>query len=173
MVPPEDLTDPGIEPESPALRADFLLYELPGKPKPIYLYFHIKHILGPSSAPVPPVLIILKPFPTAVSQPGMPPLPPHQPSPSPHQPPRPPQGGRACWAWTIMPRSQRRGKVGHGGGRSAPGWPVAAVRPGSPPLQGVFQPWLQSSPDPFPGDSSRAFAQGLGGTLTGEGLQAQ
>ena len=47
-VPPEDLTDPGIEPESPALRADFLLYELPGKPKPIYLYFHIKHNLGTS-----------------------------------------------------------------------------------------------------------------------------
>ena len=47
-VPPEDLTDPGIEPESPAPRADFLLYELPGKPKPIYLYFHIKYILGTS-----------------------------------------------------------------------------------------------------------------------------
>ena len=85
----------------------------------------------------------------------------------------PPQGGRACWAWTIMPRSQRRGKVGHGGGRSAPVWPATAVRPGSPPLCGVLQPWLQSSPDPLPEDSSRAFAQGLGGTLTGEGLQAQ
>ena len=41
----------------------------------------------PSPAPAPP--IILRPCPTAVSQPGMPPLPPHQPSPSPHQPPRP------------------------------------------------------------------------------------
>ena len=29
--PSEELPDPGIKPESPALRADFLLAELPGK----------------------------------------------------------------------------------------------------------------------------------------------
>ena len=29
---PEDLLDPGIEPRSPALQADALPYELPGKP---------------------------------------------------------------------------------------------------------------------------------------------
>ena len=31
---PGDLPDPGIEPRSPALQADTLLSELPGKPKP-------------------------------------------------------------------------------------------------------------------------------------------
>ena len=38
---PEDLPDPGIEPWSPALRADSLLTEPPGKPKefPKYVFF--------------------------------------------------------------------------------------------------------------------------------------
>ena len=29
---PGDLLDPGIEPKSPALQADYLLFQLPGKP---------------------------------------------------------------------------------------------------------------------------------------------
>ena len=35
--PPGDLRNPGIEPGSPALQADFLLAEIPGKP----IYTHI------------------------------------------------------------------------------------------------------------------------------------
>ena len=31
--PPGDLPDPGMDPGSPALKADSLLFELPGKPK--------------------------------------------------------------------------------------------------------------------------------------------
>ena len=33
---PEDLSDPGIKPESPALKADSLPAELPGKPPILY-----------------------------------------------------------------------------------------------------------------------------------------
>ena len=36
--PPGDLPDPGIEPRSPALQADSLTSEPPGKPRCMYLY---------------------------------------------------------------------------------------------------------------------------------------
>ena len=43
---PGNLLDPGTEPESPALQADSLLTELPGKPgyelKPDIIYFRMK-----------------------------------------------------------------------------------------------------------------------------------
>ena len=38
---PGDLPDPGIEPRSPALQADTLTYEPPGKPKNIYLFISV------------------------------------------------------------------------------------------------------------------------------------
>ena len=38
---PGDLPDPGIEPGSPALEADALTSELPGKPKVRYIYIYI------------------------------------------------------------------------------------------------------------------------------------
>ena len=39
--PPGDLPNPGIEPRSPALQADSLLSELPGKPIFIYMWTYI------------------------------------------------------------------------------------------------------------------------------------
>ena len=44
------------------------------------------------------------------------------------------------------------------GGRSAPEWPVATVRPGNFRFLGILQHWLQSSPDPLSCNSSRAAA---------------
>ena len=38
----EDLTDPWVEPGSPALQADFLPSEPPGKPY-IYIYIYVKN----------------------------------------------------------------------------------------------------------------------------------
>ena len=38
---PGDLPDPGTEPRSPALQADTLTYEPPGKPKNIYLFISV------------------------------------------------------------------------------------------------------------------------------------
>ena len=40
------------------------------------------------------------------------------------------------------------------GDRLVSGWLAAAVRPGSSPLWGVLQLWLQPSPDTLPSDSS-------------------
>ena len=37
---PEDLPDPGIKPRSPALQADALTSEPPGKPVCMYIYLH-------------------------------------------------------------------------------------------------------------------------------------
>ena len=47
---PGDLPDPGIEPKSPALQADALPSELPGKPK--NLMFTVYRIDKPSKVPV-------------------------------------------------------------------------------------------------------------------------
>ena len=47
---------------------------------------------------------------------------------------------------------------GHAGSRLSPCWPAAEARPGSPPLLGILQPWLQPSGDPLPSNSSRALA---------------
>ena len=44
---PEDLPEPGIEPGSPALQADSLLFEPPGKPKNI----EVGSILSPGDLP--------------------------------------------------------------------------------------------------------------------------
>ena len=44
---PGDLPDPGIEPTSPALQADSLLSEPPGKPKVMFyiILMHISHFM--------------------------------------------------------------------------------------------------------------------------------
>ena len=47
---PGDLSDPGIEPASPALQVDYLLSELPGKPSVGYIF------------PLLPCLLFLFPF---------------------------------------------------------------------------------------------------------------
>ena len=41
---PGDLPDPGIEPRSPTLQADALLFELPGKPKGTSIFGSLTHL---------------------------------------------------------------------------------------------------------------------------------
>ena len=43
---PGDLPDPGIEPRSPALEADALTSEPPGKPPLVLLILAVNHLLG-------------------------------------------------------------------------------------------------------------------------------
>ena len=70
---------------------------------------------------------------------------------------RPSLSGWASWAWTIKPRSQRRGKGGDqslAGSRPCrqPKGPTAASSSWAekPSAPGCLQPRLQASPHPFP-----------------------